>query len=150
MLMRFDPFRELDQLMRPPTGTPTMPLPMDAYRRGEEVIVEIDLPGVDADSIDLTVERDVLQVSARRTPSFGEQDAILAAERPSGEVTRQLFLGEGLDTGRVQASYTDGVLRVVLPVAEEAKPHRISIDRGDGNGHARTVDAKAVSADATS
>jgi HSP20 family protein len=139
MLMGFDPFREFDQLLRQTWGSERfVGMPMDAYRRGDEFVVEFDLPGADRDSIDLTVERNVLQVTAQRTARYGDNDQVLAAERPQGTLMRELFLGEGLDTERINASYDDGVLKVMIPVAEEAKPHKIEISAGRG--------AKAVGA----
>lgn len=107
-------------------------MPMDAYRRGDEFVVELDLPGVDRDSIDVTVERDVLQVSVQRAATYGEGDQLLFAQRPRGTITRQLFLGQGLDTEHITVSYDDGVLTLHIPVAEEAKPHRIAITPGGG------------------
>lgn len=140
MLMRFDPFREVDQLFRQSWGANRLAqLPMDAYRHGDEFIAEFDLPGVDRDSIDLTVERDVLQVTAQRAVRYTDDDDIIVAERPQGTVARQLFLGQGLDTDRITASYADGVLTVVLPVAEQAKPHKIEVASDGGERHA--VDA---------
>lgn len=140
MLMRFDPFREVDQLFRQNWGSERFAhLPMDAYRRGDEFIAEFDLPGVDRDSIDVTVERDVLEVTAQRAVRYAEGDDVLVAERPRGTVNRQLFLGQGLDTEQITASYADGVLTVVLPVAEKAKPHKIAVGSDDGGRHA--VDA---------
>ena len=131
MLMRFDPFRDVDQLLRHSwDGARGAGMPMDAYRRGDQFIVEFDLPGVDEESIDVTVERNVLQVAARRAARYGQADELIAAERPHGDVTRQLFLGEGLDTDGIRAAYHDGVLTVVLPVAEEAKPHKVQITAG--------------------
>lgn len=137
MLMRFDPFREVDQLLRQSgAGGRFAALPMNAYRRGDEFIAEFDLPGVDRDSIDVTVERNVLEVSAERTAHHGADDQVLIAERPQGAVTRQLFLGQGLDTERIAATYDDGVLTVVIPVAETAKPQKVEIQAGDGQRHA--------------
>lgn len=141
MLMRFDPFREVDQLVRHPWAGGRLPaLPMNAYRRGDEFVAEFDLPGVDRDSIDVTVERNVLEVTAERTARYSDEDQVLVAERPQGAVTRQLFLGEGLDTERIAASYDDGVLTVVLPVAETAKPHKVEIRAG---GDRQAVEAGA-------
>ncbi|HVL97985.1 MAG TPA: Hsp20/alpha crystallin family protein [Egibacteraceae bacterium] len=144
MLMRYDPFREVDQLLRQSWGGGRFAhLPIDAYRRGDEFIAEFDLPGVDRDSIDVTVERDVLQVTAQRAGRYGDEDDVLIAERPQGTVTRQLFLGQGLDTEHITASYDEGVLTVVMPVAEQAKPHKIQIGSGDGGRQA--VEAGATS-----
>ena len=129
MLMRTDPFRELDRLTQQMLGqaTRTSVMPLDAYREGEWFYVHFDLPGVDADSIELTVEQNVLSVKASRRPVQGEQIEYVLAERPQGEFTRQLFLGETLDTDKLEADYHDGVLTVRVPVAEAAKPRKISV-----------------------
>lgn len=128
MLMRTDPFRELDRLAQA-LGTPSRPaaMPLDAYRRGEAFVVQFDLPGVRADSIDLTVEKNVLTVHATRTRATDEEVEMLVGERPHGTFSRQLFLGETLDTDHIEAEYTDGVLTLRLPVAESAKPRKVSI-----------------------
>jgi HSP20 family protein len=139
MLMRFDPFREVEQALRSWNGPRPITMPMDAFRRGDEFHVLIDLPGIDADSIDMTVERNVLEVTARRDAEVEDGAQVLVMERPTGEVTRRLFLGEGLDTDRIEASHENGVLTIRLPVAESAKPHRIAVN----GGYER---AKAVSA----
>jgi len=130
MLMRFDPFREADRLadqalaaLRVRSG----PMAMDAFRRGDEVRIQVDLPGVDPATIDLVVEKNVLSVTAERRPAYGADDEVVLAERPSGQLTRQLFLGEGLDPDRVSARYEDGVLTVIIPVAEQARPRRVQI-----------------------
>lgn len=125
MLTRWDPFRDFDTLFR--AGTQGGIGGMDAFRRGDEIVVELDLPGVDRDSLDVTVESDVLEISARRAAHFEEGDQLIVAERQHGDVRRRLHLGESLDAERIEASYDDGVLRVVIPVAEEAKPRRIEI-----------------------
>ena len=134
MLMRFDPFRELDRLAQQTLGTAIRPavVPMDAYRQADNFVVHFDLPGVEPSSIDLTVENDVLTVSAERQwqPSEGQQ--VLASERPQGRFGRQLFLGDGLDSERVEASYDNGVLTVTIPVAEQAKPRKVEITSGGG------------------
>jgi HSP20 family protein len=129
MLMRTDPFRELDRFTQQVFGTPSRPaaMPIDAYRRGEEFVVQFDLPGVEASSIDLTVERNVLTVRAERQRPADESTELLVAERPHGTFSRQLFLGETLDTDRIDASYTNGVLTLRVPVAERAKPRRVEI-----------------------
>lgn len=128
MLMRTDPFRELDRLSQA-LGTPVRPaaMPIDAYRNGDSFLVQFDLPGVQADSIDLTVEKNVLTVHATRSRPSSEGVEMLVAERPHGTFSRQLFLGETLDTERIEAEYADGVLTLRLPVAESAKPRRVSI-----------------------
>jgi HSP20 family protein len=129
MLMRTDPFRELDRLTQQVLGTPSRPaaMPIDAYRNGDEFIVQFDLPGVDAGSIDLTVEKNVLTVHAQRAREGGDVE-LLVAERPHGTFSRQLFLGETLDTDRIDAQYRDGVLTLRVPVAEKAKPRRVQIN----------------------
>jgi len=135
MLMRTDPFRELDRLTQQLVGTVARPaaMPMDAYQEGDSFIVHFDLPGVDPGSIDLDVERNVLTVRAERRPVMGDQTQMLAAERPTGTFSRQLFLGESLDTDRIEATYDVGVLTVRIPVAEKAKPRKITVGSG-GSG----------------
>ena len=133
MLMRTDPFRDLDRLSQQVFGTPgtlarPSVMPMDAWREGHEFIVEFDLPGVDPDSIDLDVERNVLTVKAERKAPPGDRE-LLAAERPRGVFSRQLILGDTLDTERVQAGYDGGVLTLRIPVAEKAKPRKIQIEQ---------------------
>ncbi len=128
MLMRFDPFRELDQVTQQLLRQTARPgAPMDAYRHGDTFIVQLDLPGVDPSSIDLTVEKNVLNVSATRQRAIAEGDEVLIAERPQGEFRRQLFLGEQLDTENNRADYDSGVLTLRLSVAEQAKPRKVEI-----------------------
>jgi HSP20 family protein len=136
MLMRTDPFRELDRLSQQifgSDGTMARPtaMPLDAWREGETFIVEFDLPGVGPDSIDLDVERNVVTVKAER-PARNENTEMLAAERPRGVFSRQLVLGDNLDTTRIEASYDTGVLTLRIPVAEKAKPRKISIASTNG------------------
>jgi HSP20 family protein len=128
MLMRTDPFRDLDRLTQQLMGTASRPtmMAMDAWREGDEFVVEFDLPGVDPGSVDLDVERNVLTVKAER-PSLNGDRELLAAERPRGVFSRQLILGDNLDTENVGASYSSGVLTVRIPVAEQAKPRKIQI-----------------------
>ena len=129
MLMRTDPFRDLDRLTQHILGTAARPavMPMDAWRDGEQFIVEFDLPGIAADSIGIDVERNVLTVHAER-PDLDPAREMVSAERPRGVFSRQLFLGENLDTDKITAEYQDGVLRLTIPVAEKAKPRRIEIN----------------------
>ncbi|AMB39676.1 hypothetical protein DM794_03045 [Paenarthrobacter ureafaciens] len=129
MLMRTDPFREFDRLAQQVFGTTARPagMPMDAWQEGEEFIVALDLPGVSPESIELDVERNVLTVKAERKSLAGEDTEMLAAERPQGVFSRQLILGDTLDTDGVKASYDAGVLTLRIPVAEKAKPRRIEI-----------------------
>ena len=134
MLMRTDPFRELDRLTQQVFGNnqgtwsrPTA-MPMDAYRVGDEFVVAFDLPGVSPDAIELDVERNVLTVKAERRPAAeGQEVETHVAERPLGVFSRQLFLGDTLDADNVNASYEAGVLTLRIPVAPEAKPRKISI-----------------------
>jgi HSP20 family protein len=134
MLMRTDPFRELDRLTQqvfgtqPGTWTRPTAMPMDAYRSGDHFVVSFDLPGVDPDAVELDVERNVLTVKAERRPvATGEQVEMQVAERPLGVFSRQLFLGDTLDTDHIDASYDAGVLTLRIPIAEKAKPRRITI-----------------------
>lgn len=133
MLMRTDPFRDFDRLAQQVLGTPTRPaaMPIDAYRRGDQFVVEFDLPGVDTGSIELTVEKNVLTVHAQRRRTALEGVELLVGERPQGTFSRQLFLGESLDTDRIDANYADGVLTLRLPIAEKAKPRRVPINVAD-------------------
>jgi len=132
MLMHTDPFRELDRLTQQVLGTngtlarPSV-MPMDAWRDGDTFHVEFDLPGVDANSIDLDVERNVVTVKAER-PARASDAELIAAERPRGVFSRQLILGDNLDTARITASYDAGVLTLQIPVAEQAKPRKIMIN----------------------
>lgn len=134
MLMRTDPFRELDRVADQVLGTRLRPavMPMDAYRDGDHFIVHFDLPGVDSSSIDLTVEKNVLTVKAERQWQPGENQQVVASERPQGTFSRQLFLGEGLDADKVEARYDNGVLSVSIPVAEQAKPRKVEISSATG------------------
>lgn len=131
MLMRTDPFREFDRLTQQlfrGHGTVAYPaaMPMDAWREGDSFVVEFDLPGVASDAIDLDVERNVVTVRAERPARENTQD-MLAAERARGTFSRQLVLGDNLDTERIEASYDAGVLTLRIPVAEQAKPRKIEI-----------------------
>ncbi|OIN78967.1 Hsp20/alpha crystallin family protein [Mycobacterium malmoense] len=134
MLMRTDPFRELDRFAQQVLGTAARPavMPMDAWREGEQFVVEFDLPGINADSLDLDIERNVVTVRAER-PALDPNREMLATERPRGVFSRQLVLGENLDTDKIEASYREGVLRLRIPVAEKVKPRKISVDRGGGH-----------------
>ena len=138
MLMRSDPFRELDRLSQQMfgagNGTLARPsvMPMDAWREGDTFVIEFDLPGVQAESIDLDVERNVVTVKAER-PVQDDRE-MLASERTRGVFSRQLVLGDNLDTERIQAGYDAGVLTLRIPVAEQAKPRKISVSHGQSGG----------------
>jgi HSP20 family protein len=132
MLMRTDPFRELDRLAQQLLGRSDTRLgvPMDAWREDDHFTVQLDLPGVREADIDLEVERNVLTVKAeRRTAATGDRE-IIHAERPSGGFMRQIFLSDALDTENVEATYRDGVLTLRIPVAEQAKPRKVLIGAG--------------------
>jgi len=137
MLMRTDPFRDLDRLSQQLWGTATRPtmMAMDAWRDGDEFVVEFDLPGVSPDSVDLDVERNVLTVKAER-PALNGGRELIAAERPRGVFSRQLILGDNLDTENVGAAYSSGVLTLRIPVAEQAKPRKIQISSDDSDRQA--------------
>jgi HSP20 family protein len=138
MLVRTDPFRQLDRFAAEVFGTTARPaaMPMDAWRAGQEFVVEFDLPGVEPDSIDLDVERNVMTVRAERKPSTGPDVELVASERPRGVFSRQVILGDTLDADNITASYSAGVLRLTIPVAEKAKPRKISISSSGDNQQA--------------
>lgn len=147
MLLRTDPFRELDRLASAlmgdgSSGTWSRPtaMPMDSYRTDDELVIMFDLPGLTVDAIDVNVERNVLTVKAERRPTVHESDVEMqVAERPLGVFSRQLFLSEGLDTDNIHAEYEAGVLSLRIPIAEKAKPRRIEIQAG-------TEDRKQINA----
>ena len=133
MLLRTtDPFREFDRVAQQLLGTTNRPavMPMDAWREGDAFVIEFDLPGVAKDSIDLDVERNVLTVRAERVSRNGDWE-MLATERSKGLFSRQLVLGDNLDLERIEARYADGVLRLIIPVAEKAKPRKIEVKHTD-------------------
>ncbi|GAB2449288.1 molecular chaperone Hsp18 [Nocardioides hungaricus] len=143
MLLRTtDPFRDFDRLTQQIFGTTNRPavMPMDAWREGDTFVIEFDLPGVAKDSIDLDVERNVLTVRAERVARNGDWEA-LASERPKGQFSRQLVLGDNLDLERIEAAYADGVLRLVVPVAERAKPRKIDIGSGASDSERTAIEA---------
>ena len=134
MLMRTDPFRDLDRLAEQFFGTPTRPavMHMDAFRDGETFYALFDLPGIDPETINVTVEHNVLTVHAERPAINRDKVELVLAERPTGTFTRQLFLGETLDTEHLAARYDNGVLSLSIPIAEQAKPRRIEVTGGRG------------------
>jgi HSP20 family protein len=141
MLIRTDPFRELDRLAQqffgtqaPGTWSRPTSMPMDAYRDGDQYVVVFDLPGIAPDAIELDVERNVLTVKAERRPvELGDGAEMQVSERPLGVFSRQLFLGETLDAERIEAGYEAGVLRLTIPIAEQAKPRKIAVSAGGGD-----------------
>src|SRR5215210_8119822 len=144
MVMRFDPYRDFDRLTEQLASTASRApraLPMDAYRRGEQFIVQLDLPGVEPSAIDLTVEHNVLTVRAERRFEPQEGDEVAVAERPHGSYTRQILLGDMLDTENMRANCEHGVLTLTIPVAETAKPRRVQVG---GSADARTIEPQAA------
>ncbi|ONI52757.1 MULTISPECIES: Hsp20/alpha crystallin family protein [unclassified Streptomyces] len=142
MLMRTDPFRELDriteQILRPGTWSRPSAMPMDAYREGDEYVVAFDLPGVSPDAIDIDVERNMLTVRAERRPAVDTDDVQMElSERPLGVFSRQIVLADTLDTERIDAGYDAGVLTLRIPIAERAKPRKISIAGGSSRKQIR-------------
>jgi HSP20 family protein len=142
-LMRFDPFRELDRLAEQAlAGARTArTLPMEAFRRGDQFIVALDVPGMKADDIDVTVERNVIEINARRRPLRQEGDELIVDERPQGEFRRQLFLGDNLDVNKLTAVSDCGVLMLTIPVSEESKPRKVEI--GDSNQGQQAIQAES-------
>jgi HSP20 family protein len=143
VLLRFDPFREFDRLAEELDRSAARPItmPMDAFRRGNHVVAHLDVPGVRAEDVDITVERNVLTVKATRHADVGENDERIVGERRHGELVRQLLLGDTLDPQRVEADVTDGVLTLRIPVAETATPRKIQVGSG-----AADADQAALSA----
>jgi HSP20 family protein len=128
-LMRFDPFRDLERLTEQALTGARGPraMPMEAFRRGDQFVVALDLPGVDPGDVDVTVERNVVTVRTRRAPLRRNGDELLVDERPQGEFSRQFFLGDNLDTTRMSAEFDRGVLMLGIPVAEASKPRKVEI-----------------------
>jgi HSP20 family protein len=140
-----DPFRELDRLMSMAASGTRAPLgmPLDVYRSEDgRYHIEADLPGVDPDSVEVTVEQGAMTIRAERTPHYGDTDQVVVAERPQGSFTRQLSLGEGADTENLTADYADGVLQVTIPASPKTQPRRIEITRAAGGS--RTISGSAV------
>ena len=131
--LRFDPFRDFDRLAAGVFGTARTPalMPMDALRTGDAFVVRFDLPGIDAESLEVSAENNMLTVRAERTRRDPEDSRYLVSERPSGSYSRQLVLGDGLAVDAVKAEYRDGVLTLTIPVTEQAKPRKIQVARGD-------------------
>ena len=146
MLLQHDPFRDLDRITQQVFGTMTRPsgMPLDAWREGDEFVVELDLPGIDPGKLDIDVERNVLTIKAERLSHIPDAANAVAAERAWGVFSRQLVLGDALDTEKVDADYTAGVLRLRIPIAEQAKPRKISItsrDAASGGAETKSINA---------
>lgn len=146
MLLQHDPFRDLDRLTQQVFGTMSRPstMPLDAWRDGDEFFVELDLPGIDPDKLDIDVERNVLTIKAERVCHIPDAVDAVASERSWGVFSRQLVLGDSLDTEKVDADYTAGVLRLRIPIAEQAKPRKISVTSRDAIG--QKPDQKSLNA----
>ncbi|MET0188381.1 MAG: Hsp20/alpha crystallin family protein [Pseudonocardia sediminis] len=133
-LMRFDPFRDFDRFTEQAFGPTRVPrtMPMEAFRRGDVFSILLDLPGVDVDDVDLTVERNVVTIRAERRSPRQEGDEVIVDERPRGTFVRQLFLGDNMDLGRMSAEHVGGVLSLTIPVSEESKPRRVALSTDGG------------------
>ncbi len=151
MLLRFDPFRDLDRLAGEMLGATRVPqaMPMDVYRSGDHFVLHFDLPGIDPGSMDVTTENNTLTVRAERTGAGPEDAEYLVSERPRGSFSRQLVLGEGLDLERIEASYRDGVLTLTIPVAEVAKPRRIQIAHQGDSAELGGTEHKVIAGEAS-
>jgi HSP20 family protein len=140
VLVRSEPFREFDRFVQQMMGDSTrrvasLAMPMDAYRKGDMFLLQFDLPGIEPSSIDLTVDNNTLVVKAERpVPQLTGETEALVAERPHGTFTRQVFLGDNLDTTKIEAQYDAGVLTLSIPVAEQAKPRRIEVKAATPSG----------------
>lgn len=147
-MLRFDPIRDIDrlteQLLGAPAGSSRVPrfMPMDLYRSGDHYVLHADLPGVDPGSIDVSVDAGVLTVRAERSPRPDDAGQWIASERFTGTYQRQVSLGDNLDTDQIGATYTNGVLTVTLPVAERAKPRRITVEAADAGS--RTIESSSA------
>jgi HSP20 family protein len=136
--MRFDPFRDLDRLAEQAFGRGPRAMPMEAFRRGDEFVVALDVPGVDPGDVDVTVEHNVVSVHTRRRPLHADGDELVIDERPQGEFSRQLFLGDNLESAKLSANVDRGVLTIKVPVAESSKPRRVEI--GHDTAERRTIE----------
>ncbi len=144
MLMRFDPFRDVDRLTEQAMGAlrgRDSFMPLEAYRQGDRFVAHLDLPGVSPDDVDVTVEKNVLSVTAQRSWDRGSDSEVIIDERPQGKFSRQLFLNDGLDAESISASYDSGVLTLTIPVAERAKPRRVAVSTSPPAAEAITTAA---------
>jgi HSP20 family protein len=148
--LRFDPFRDFDRLAAEVFGTARTPalMPMDCLRTGDQFVCRFDLPGIDPDSLDVSAENNLLTVRAERRRQDPEDATYLVSERPSGAYSRQLVLGDGLAVADIRADYTDGVLTLTIPVAEQAKPRKIEIGRGGNTAIGSHAGHKMISGQA--
>jgi len=132
-LMRSDPFAGFDRLAQQMTGARQgpRPMPMAAFRRGDQVLAYFDLPGINPDDVEITIERNVATIRAERRPAYQEGDEVIVDERPYGTFSRQVFLGDSLDLDKMAADYTQGELCLTIPVSEKAKPRRVQLQSSD-------------------
>lgn len=133
LLTQNDPFRDLDLFFRGPRTSGPTSMPMDAYRRGEDVWVHVDMPGIAQDSVEIDVERGVLTITAERQWQRQESDQVYLSERPQGTFRRQVQLGDSLDVDGIEADFVDGVLTLRIPVSAKAKPKKIQIGKRDSD-----------------
>ena len=148
--VRFDPFRDFDRLAGEVFGAARTPalMPMDCLRTGDAFVCRFDLPGIEADSLDVSAENNTLTVRAERHRHDPEDSTYLVSERPSGTYSRQLVLGDGLNVDAIRADYRDGVLTLTIPVAEQAKPRKIEISRSEGSAIGSHEGHKVISGEA--
>ena len=151
MFVRFDPFRDLDRLASELVGAARTPasMPMDCLRAGDSVVVRFDLPGIDAESLEVSAENNTLTVRAERHRQDPDYAVYLTSERPSGTYARQLVLGDGLAVDDIRAEYRDGVLTLTIPVAEQAKPRRIEVSRGSDGAIGTHEGRKVIAGEAS-
>ena len=127
MTMSFDPFSELDRLATSMFRPGPKFMPVDLYREKDQCVLSADLPGIDPGSVDVDVDGHVLTIRAQRTAPTQGGSKWLAQERPHGSYLRQFSLGEGVASERISATYDNGVLSVIIPVSERAKPRKIEV-----------------------
>jgi HSP20 family protein len=139
-LLRFDPLRELDRLadqaLTQARSMAVRTLPMEALRRGDKFLVALDVPGLTPSDVDVTVERNVIDITARRAAMREEGDEVIVDERPHGEFRRELFLGDNLDASKLTAEFQSGVLTLTIPVSESSKPRKVQISTAEENRQA--------------
>jgi HSP20 family protein len=150
ILTSIDPFvqefeRQFDRLSQRALGQGAAAMPMDGLRRADEVVLRFDLPGIDPDSIEVSVDRGVLSVTAAREEKYGEDEQPFIRERAMGSFTRRVYLSEHLDTGAIEAAYSNGVLAVRIPVVEKAKPRKIEIHHAGQGAVGEAGSAHALS-----
>jgi HSP20 family protein len=150
LLTSIDPFiqefdRQFDRLARQTLGSgegaARGAMPLDGVRRKDDVLLKFDLPGVDPETVEVTVDRGVLSVSAGREEEYGEEDRLFVRERPMGTFTRRVYLSEHLDSDKIDAAYSNGVLAVRIPVIERAKPRKVEIQKSEGTSDRKSIKA---------